>query len=433
MSNFRKLGGVYTGGIYVSKGGNDSNPGTNPDFPKLTIASAIAAASGISQIIIVGDGVWDGFLGNVTNRHIEADGMASFIGLSGQSLLSTTGASIIHGFRITGYSNLISSASGGQEVRFENCIIESIPASGVGPNTPTGLTFSESTLIDCQFSGCGNQRFITDRMTTVNTGLFTRGIIKNSQLGTGINAYLGVDSDVLQTQLSHNNNIQCVINKGNFLNPRTLAEYQTAFPGSFPNCINIDPQYIGNPSRYTQLVNIGTQAAPNIVLTAGENGTPIAKFKTGKLLDANSPEVTTPIDSVRFSVQPTGEWTISNGNDGYRVIQVDLGAIVQSGIRFVLNSFVDFTNDTPTEGNYSSTPNILHTLMEWRDEDAGWGSISGGTAFDTYTAMRHNIELSIDSLNRGNGDEDFDASTETKVTARYIRIAFKMIRNYNPG
>jgi hypothetical protein len=142
-----------TGELYVSKGGNDANPGTSPDLPKKTIAAAVAAAVA-GNTIIIGTGQYaESNVGNITNKILRADGRVVVTG-DGTNTFAQASANNSEYFRFyditfTDFGNIVARIGGGgtPSYLFSRCILLNCSFSFDG--YAGEINFQDTLFVDC--------------------------------------------------------------------------------------------------------------------------------------------------------------------------------------------------------------------------------------------------------------------------------------------
>lgn len=177
--------------IYVSKAGNDANAGTDPNFPKLTIQSAITAMTN-GTVIVVGTGYYFGAISWGTKfGTLRADGMVVIDCNGGAfSAAYSGGAStlILDGLMITNCSGSGVTASTVGTVNFTRCFFNCAVTGQVQNRTITNCVFIGNTIsangsVSLSFT---NNTFINTTITTTSIPTVFKDNICDS--GTTINS-----------------------------------------------------------------------------------------------------------------------------------------------------------------------------------------------------------------------------------------------------
>lgn len=418
-----------TGSYYTSKSGNNGNAGTDPNLPKLTIASMLASGSGI-----VGTGVYEENNLAIQSRSIQADGLVVIKNPGGSDpALGTVSAStieVVDGFIFTGFSSVFDWSAGSNKHRgntIKNCIINGgvfIFSYTTSELSFEGL-FSNNKIVNCSatFTGLGSSENTIPGQYGIDGSIFVSStiafttlshVIYNLQIGP--NCTLSLPSDTAAEKISHSN-IQCpiTINGTTYAN---LAAAKAAFPSTFPNCTNLDPLFIGDPLKLEFVVQ------PNSPLVAsGQLGFNIGNVRTGSLQNSTSlqwglsPETNT---NTQFNSNGALEVSPSFTTGNRKSKEIDLGQVVRSPtIRY--NGLFDGLNNVPDSNNALVNPNHLTINISYAGLDK------------VYTAekpFRYNEKIQLDTTGKSNGEAGFDWSNLVDTEFRYIKINPDVRNNY---
>jgi len=305
-----------TGAIYVSKAGNDSNAGTDPNLPKATIGGAIAA--NLAGVIVVGTGMYNEIISislasNITG--VVGDGNVKIYG-SGTSAISIDKAALtVSNISFESYSAVRFSSVNITDCKFKN--IASFRESS--QNYITG-TFLRCIFIDCtfQFSGTLYSNYI------LTYSIFINCLIRNVRQMTYCytNSFSTVKIADTATAATFNyNNLMGTISVGNGAY-QTLAAHRVSFPALNANSFNLSPRFNG-----VEKEDFTLQAdSPHIIQDSA--------FIGGTLVGKS-----TMISSPEFQPENGAIWTgvVRNGNDIVLAPGVTAGTIRSKPIRYSAN------------------------------------------------------------------------------------------------
>lgn len=324
-----------TGTYYVSKAGSDSNAGTSPDAPKLTIQAMITAApvDNTSRTIVIGTGYYvEAITIGARNLAIVADGFVVIdLGAGSYSINNTsslTGVVLINGtFTKAGTAsnsvtncliNCNRAGSTSAVISYNSCVLlNSVDSSTSGSNSFNRCTFINSstnintTTITNSIATSGSNLIVSASTTAANFNyncLYNNGI----RVNTSATATSGVIQDVngnyydlslasggIGTSLLPYGRAECAFVYF------YLAQHKTAYPALNVNSFSADPLF--NNATYSDFslkynspclksgsgaVNIGSKNA-NISFYAG--------------VDFSS------VDSIYTNVSGTTDLVISSG------------------------------------------------------------------------------------------------------------------------
>jgi hypothetical protein len=235
-----------TGNIYVSKEGNDSNDGTSPDAPKLTVQAGLSAL-GSNQRLVVGAGVYSGTITKSVNGSftyfIEGDGEVLFDGDNLYSfVLATTGNSQTAGlvlnnivvrdyvsFEVNG-GGVGGTATNPIVMTITNCLLDNVNFNNSTPGSggTTNITYSYCKFLNCSFN---SSIATTTRTVRIKNSLLSNCSIISTQYNALIDSYFNnmTSVTVASTITTNNfnfNNIQgaIIMNVASVVTTNTLLQ-----------------------------------------------------------------------------------------------------------------------------------------------------------------------------------------------------------------
>lgn len=314
----------------------------------------------------------------------------------------------------------------------------------------------DNTINDCEFLDCVNVIWLN---SGANVGVITNNVFLKGQttfdlrefdpgINVSNNMFLEMDLEFIDntgggpytTTMSNNlfYNMNSLVFPNNDIAERvefccffnteitvdtttypTLLDDQNA--GLFPNCIEADPLFLGNPSAFEYIVS-----AASPLLFNGLLGTNIANAKTGNLQNSTTFEWgTNPLSNSNtiFVAGPNGEYLELDGvNDGFRISQViDLGRIYDSPT-IKLNGLSDYLNNVPTNpGAQLRNPNPLTVAVTYSIDNIN---------FTTPKFFRLDYPLWLDSDGNSTAEQDFAEGDRVANRMRYLGITFSLTNNY---
>lgn len=167
-----------------------------------------------------------------------------------------------------------------------------------------------------------------------------------------------------------------------------LAAAKAAYPTAFPNCINEDPLWVGDPTE----LEFGIEPTSPLI-GAGVNGTTIGDLKIGELVDLSSPAENNDI-TVGSDIVITNPATTGNIKPTVKTLsQIRKSPIVK------FNGLPDNTDDVPDNESTAIIPKRKTVNILWRETVGG----SDNTAEFLYGAPMY-----VDDSGNYTGEDDFD-------------------------
>jgi len=476
--------------IFQSESGNDSTVAPqNPATPYLTLNKATELMND-GDTLILGDCLYtdqrvfdSGVINALNNVTIQSDGHVVFEwpndgNTKGWDANGLKNGWTIDGIKFTGWSSngcifTINDPASNDDYTIIRCVFEGCinrlfmnPSAGLtcqhifNKYINSSITFRTNSINFAGTAQSKNNQYIN---TTVDYTLLGDGTmikdIKNELFYTGSNLICTSD----QAQLISN----CII-FGTSANKITvdgtpynnLADAQAAGvllgESWFPNCLDVDPLYNGNPTNFQFTVQ---DASPAI--QGGEFNTNIGGVKRGNLQSATSAELGTSPDDVgetqfvssllelvnRPTYDPATSYNINdkveylgihynslvNGNLGNtpdssptewealnmfrETAPIDLGRVVRSPL-IVFNGLSDFINnvfDSIPDGPAPLNPSKLIFEARFSDSEAG-------LALESYQPFRWFDRTIRDTSNRTPGVQDFTYGAPVDIVFKWVQI-----------
>lgn len=396
-----------TGNIYVSKSGSDANPGTDPNNPKLTIASAVLAAT-TGQTIIVGSGLYQE--DNITvgiSKEIIADGIVVMSGLAGQTCFIASDRARFVGLIFSGYTTNINTPNANS---IRQCVIEDCVFNGGNVILRANGAGTLANAIRCKFINCqtvqgadrGTDFFEQKRMIgCICIGCNILDFVTLESCYVDATSTISLDATVTSQIINSNIRTSSISNA-------TLV-----------NVIDVNPLFLGDPVDLEFTVS-----ATSPMIAAGINAVNIGDVKIGSLQNEGSVEWgINPESAGNTAFGLNGELTLTSGSSSNRDSdQIDLGTVRNSPF-IRLNGLVDYLNNVPDTNNTLVNPNHLVFAAQWAGED---GIFNG-----TWRLFRWNENLQLDINGASNGETNFDWGNLVDIQLRYIKIRTTVRNDYN--
>ena len=419
--------------FFVSKAGSDANNGTK-ETTKLTIdGGANSGGASSSSAIVVGSGIYPERLS--LNRDYQGDISAEIVNPDGSGTpFQTNGRGTFQNFKFNLWST---------------CFDQ-------------GATDRQLKVIDCEFAPCINyfrvgggsgelqllrNRYNKGRVTVEWSRFNTFGLCQNNiyvdtevshEGSTNITAADRIKNELhYRGSLTIDRRIVIYMRYSLFFNcsitvvdggvPTTYANLQAAKDAGtllgetwFPDCIEVDPMFKGNPNAYSYVVD---NASPAI--QAGEAGTNIGAVKRGIVINSST-SGTLVNNQVEFEMGPNGNSLVTaNGFSSgfFETDPIDLGRIYRE-LRFKRNGFSDYLQDVMTsDAQILTNPNPLSYGIEASDVDP---DPSG----EPILLSRYDWPYWLSNGGQPTYDADFSLGLLEDNPVRYIIFYWSISNNY---
>lgn len=440
MANFKKTGDLYVDPS--NPNASDSNAGTDPDLPKLTIKGSIASASN-DDIIIIADCLiqeneleFPSINEGKNNLTIEGDGLVIIEGdnvndfiITNQPYLTLRNLVLIN-HRYT--FNVVGGTGRGPLTLFDNCTIINSPLIGK-PGAGTAGTYSiNSRWINSEFNmhtrvQTLNQAFglppQINRSIFINSPLTVNYKIINSVCESPINL---TDFDLVGSTGTFNiddsdyNNINSTIEYENIIYA-SLSSFRFSKPLLMLNSINESSLFNRLPNEQITLDFSVEGNSP--LLGSAESGANIGSVKRGIPSTRNSDSIQNGIisnivfDGNRFQIQ--------GGNTTGTITSavIDFGLTVKSPI-INIKGIVNFLDNVPDFNNILRDPNKL-------DIECRWAIIGEDITLKAWKPFLFNEIMLLDSTGKSNAEENFDWGNTVIIPMKEVQYRLTLRQNYN--
>lgn len=407
-----------TGDYYVSKSGNDANPGTDPNNPKLTIDSAIDAM-GSGHVLIIGDGLYTELdISTPANHTLEGDSLVTIKGDNATKFFAKGGggptATMKNIMFIDFATDFITNTN---YTFFEDCVFIGCAFKLTVNNVFSGkrcvfidcsfdAPFKNNTTYQCLFFNCtgvGSNRihscFFDEATTPKFYDISTPAISNNLVMGYCIYRSSG-DVDTLYS---------------------SIDAFKAAHPTLSVNSFNADPLWkADNPLDRLEF----TVFENSPMIGAGLNAVNIGAVSTGNLQNYLSLEwglspaanTNTQFNANKALVLNGGATTGSRESK-----EIDLGGVQKSPF-IRLNGQVDFLNNVPDSNNALTNPNALCIDVQYAGKDK---------VYTDWKPFRLNKKLLLDNTGKTTGEAGFDWGNTVDTFPAYYKWRPTLRNNYN--
>jgi hypothetical protein len=476
---------IQTGNRYVSKAGNDANAGTSANSPKLTIASAISAATS-GDIIVVGTGYYyENPTRTTKNLVFVADGIVVIDGNGGTLALGSSGSvnNDWTDFRFINFTSITYSVGTGAG-NFTRCWFESsLNFSSTNTRTFASCVFIGSTItlsagttsqfnncvfVNTTFSGNAISTFkdcITDSGTTVRmistitTGNFNYNCIQGgilmpfaSTVTTGV--IQDVNSNYYDLSQSGSGGTGTVGNP--FKRDNTLgaifylAAHKVAYPTYNVNSISTSPQF-NNASKKDFTI-----AYTSPCYRTGSTGTNnIGAFEVA--LGRYAGTDITSGSATLTNISGTTDMTINTGGGTTAVIEEGWVAFSPAALRTlgIIRYVGALTYDksvTPPVARNQNVPDkavytgadasgggnpdrLIFELMWYTGSGTPTtnadGDNGGFATAGTWVLFKANTAPQFDIYGKSNADPAFNSASVLNIACTYFKIRWTLTNAYS--
>ncbi len=452
------------GNIYVSKDGNDANPGTK-DSPKLTLSGGVAA-TGAGGTLVIGSGVYyDGFT-RASNAGIVIIGDGTVI-LDGRSLynISSSGSSGIttlwfRNVTIQNYLNIsVSGATNaGALLYFSSCIIINCNprCNGGTSNNYSGVSCANTILINSSIAYVhGNQ---SASFASYGSSIFINSVV-SEYITSLMNCYFdstslidNIDNIVAGTAFDFNNIQGRIRMLGGVYSGQALsfAQHRVYYSSYNANSMSVDPKF-----NDVQNLNFTLQADSPHILAASDYRTNIGGTEYAVYKSANSDEFTVDATVTDLTLLGDNSYSITNPATEGRIITGPIS--IQWPITKPLTKIewcgnLNFNKSITagTSGNenvpayYTETtgagasPDRLTILMRYstqQTEPAVSGDWDNGGYWTAgnWVEVEVNAKPKVDGNSVGSGDPlHINFSGVGDIAPSWIQLDIKLRNDYNP-
>ncbi len=407
---------------------NDSNAGTDPNNPCLTIAGGVSAAIAASfNNVVLKSGYYFHNSGTATaiTRRLWGDGAVTIDAGGTASILTqhnSTGINITY-VNFTGFLITPSTPSAShRSFYFDGCTVDAGIFELGSFFAPGGaLTFQNNTL---------RQQFNWN----INSSSAVQQLRQNIHLAdfyyTAGNAVINYHSNYFHSGTTYWTAARAAICSHNLFNPnvtinvdgtvKTLSAWQSE-NSYFPNCIEGDILFAGDPNKYqTRTVQAGSPA-----IRAGLSGINIGGVREGFAQNSS-----------------TTQWGVSPASAGITVFDASNSLQINRGTTPITSSResteIDLQEFVPAlYVPYSGVADHVNHVANHSQEDhllfeaqwAGKDRVYNGT----WKVFRYSsaFPMSLDSSGKSNGEDGFDwgaTGIGLPIGLRYVKIR-TLIRN----
>jgi hypothetical protein len=413
------------GYIFVSKSGDDANPGT-PDLPKKTINGALAEAASFNYVII-GTGVYkDEETGSATSGcKLIGDGVVLVKGSPGKKFASLR----IHveSLIFEGYDYVYSHDTAAHvptNSYIENCVLlgSKILANNgtIGAHYVKGCILVGTEMI--YQSGASVINGIIDSVCykcdiTINSNIHNSSIV-----GCNINITTRAYENIKWH--SYNNYFDTPITIDE-ITYSDLSDQIQALPAINTFSTGADPKF-SDPEKYSFVVNTNSP-----LFGAGYDGTNIGRVKIGRVFTQTTDEIYNSEDNNFFEFDGLSQFKVSEGQtEGYLVTTpIDFGKLTYVGA-IPLVGVPDFVSSVPTIAPNMMNPNALVFYMRWAglNEDITTKNYYK-FRFNEIPAFKRDLNGNIISTN---GDDQFYQidEAEENIVAKVVQLKIFITNNY---
>lgn len=415
------------GYCFISKSGNDANPGT-PEQPFLT--NAPVDAGGFSNCII-GDGeyLFTGIQSTV-NCLYEGENPSTVIlrGVTGQNFFgaSNQNRASLSSVTIEDQDIMIFSNNSGIPCAFVNCRLINCTINTASTNR--SYVFIDSEFVDSQMTNtvvANNGRSVFRNSKAINSTVVLKEI-SPSNAGC-INSVVDFNSSLICLDAgsllsSRFCDVQGTITD-EFGVTRNLADTIATYPAAFADSFNDNPGFASVASLNFSI----TTNSP--LFQNGENTSNIGNSKVGSAFLQGSAILDDAVNAnINVSYDATGQLILLPSAGTEETIETDwieldqvqnLGAILPSGV-------IEFGQYVPDTNNSLVNPNNLILEINTRIQEG----IEAG-----YKHFRWGLQPTVDNSGVGNGDPLVNKFQTNKIPCKAfrVRITILNIGVYNPA
>jgi hypothetical protein len=429
---FRKIGDIY-----VSKAGNDSNPGTAAQ-PVLTIGKAVQLGSGANpRTIVVGTGTYEeAFDSSYIKLTMISDGVVVFKGNG----TNTLALGLTIGFKIQDYAQI-------DTVQFQTVYwtdIDFINIGAIQAGQAQAVTMVRCKMINCDIPATSG-KFIMDQCILVNTS--TAPVVNsfsnsytNGASTLRMNNNGGLDFSNIMGDISFPNGSSAGIEM-------SISDLQIAYPGLVHSCFNADPKFNNAAKQDFTLQS----ASPHI--KTGSSGLNIGGTSYAKSITVSD---AIAAGAILHQLELQGQdLVISTGyTDGYIIFPPQaIAANPQSINRIDFSGLLLFNKAAPggsdtnkyvpdatvypvADGASGDNPDRL--VIEIRTsnnlprptQDADYDN-NGYADPGTFIKVPINEQPFIDNFGRGNGEPNFDGTAYQPVVTIWVQPKVTLTNAYN--
>lgn len=413
---------------FQSLSGNDLNAGTDPNLPKLTIASAIVAGTNIN--VGTEEEIATADINFNIYRNLICDQKYGRIykGASKVYDFGNTPAGEMRNMIITDFDNVKLASNGGGNRYTSYMIVKDcnkVVAAGHCrgwdycyfidiPDIETSIMDTgeknRSAFFNCNCNMLQNVAFVDSIFNYFHTDTDISGYTLNQAQGNEATIRYSIIRGRVEVDSVWYNSIQ---DARDTLGDQTL----------FPTCTMDDPLFLGDPSNLEFNVPLNSPA----IMESGEVIGGLYPTVTAGLQNETSTEWgVSPNANVNTQFNSGNLELVTPGGSGYlESIEIDLGQEYIAP-EAIFNGIWGSSLNTPDFNNALTNSNVLTVEIDWAADDQVYHG--------SFESFRYGYPMMHDSTNdKYTGESGYSVFYEIPLTVRYVKVRTTIRDDYNPS